>query len=169
MMKHVLVNLVMIYIWSNYVWSQSDTMSMVYRNLDTLKTYSVRLESSFSNGVQVYKVNGVETGKHSYEQFKKQQNNIKICTPCYLMSYNEKNILISEGEQYQDCIVGVWKEYYPNGRVKVQGQCKRNNTADWKSLWDRLLCSRKEGEWIYYNLNGGILKREMYNDNELVE
>jgi antitoxin component YwqK of YwqJK toxin-antitoxin module len=111
----------------------------------------------------------METGKRSYEQYKMLWDNIEICTPCYLKSYDVKNILVSEGEQYQDCTVGIWKEYYPNGRLKIRGQYKRNNTEDWKALYKRNLCEQKDGEWIYYHVNGGIIKREMYKDNVLVE
>lgn len=90
---------------------------------------------------------------------------IKNCKPCILEKYDTNNRLIRRAVQYTDCIVGLYQEYYPNGQMKINGQTKEHASGDWQDV----LCMKMVGEWTYYNLNGSILKKEIWKEGEFIK
>jgi len=142
----------------------------IRKGYDTLKFYSVGLTAQAQTGnAAIYKVNNKVVNKATYDKYKSNWDNIEKCRPCYLKTYNVHDSLIREGLQYEDCAVGDWIEYYPDGKIKVKGHYKENPTGNWDSLYDRGYCSRKDGKWTYYNENGTVIKVENYIDDKLVK
>ena len=78
--------------------------------------------------------------------------------------YNKIEKLAEAGVFYKDCNVGVWKEYYRNGKIKLIGHYKENQKEDWNDIE----CCIKHGKWTYYKRNGKIKKLENYLDGRLL-
>lgn len=143
--------------------------SAPYGKLDTLKYYSVSLSYSNMSGKAIYTLNGKETDAATYQKYKAVWDNINRCTPCYAKTYDINDQLINEGERYQDCQIGQWIEYYPNGAVKLTGEFKINETGNWKNAWDRGYCSRKEGKWAFYDENGNLTRTETWENGKKID
>jgi antitoxin component YwqK of YwqJK toxin-antitoxin module len=61
---------------------------------------------------------------------------------------------------------GKWTEYYESGLIKSVGQYKNYNKESKDLFYDQT----KIGKWEYYNVNGEIEKKELYNSNgKLIE
>jgi hypothetical protein len=158
-------------------FAQTDSAASIYKGLDTITRYHVSLASGpakdcshFDAKYPVkYFVNCKEVSKEVYLKYKEANDRIAECTPCYMKMLDTNGVVVRIAAQYTDCAIGNWTEYYPNGKIKVTGHYKENDTGNWNNLWKRGYCSRKEGDWIYYDENGNIIKREKYKDNELVE
>lgn len=147
---------------------QIDT-GTVYRNLKTEKFYKVGLSFYSDSGQRKYEVNGKEVNKSSYRKYEKTWKNMENCCPCILKSYNENDILIREAVSCTDCGVGYFKEFYPNGQVKLSGRYKENPTGNWDDIWNRGYCNVPDGQWIYYNENGIILYSEYWKDGNFIK
>ena len=154
---------------AGFACAQIDSAQSVYKNLDTLKHYSGNFSAWTLNGVTTYKINDSVVSKASYDKYASTFDNISACTPCYFETYSLDDTLLYSGEQYQDCRVGIWREFYPGGQLKVLGHYRPNPKGKWKNAYDRGFCSVKEGEWIYYNESGEVIKKEMYTNGKLVE
>ncbi len=172
--------LLILFLFFNHLPSigQSDSSNAAYQNLDTLKYYNVSLASGpgkdcahfdFSKIKIKYYVDCKEVSKEVYDKFFNENNRLGDCTPCYLEQLDKNGNSVSLGIQYTDCIVGEWKEFYPDGKVKLIGHYRENKTGNWDDIWKRGYCSVKEGVWIYYDENGSVLKTENYFNNKLVE
>ncbi|MFI5132843.1 MAG: hypothetical protein ACHQEB_00840 [Chitinophagales bacterium] len=84
-------------------------------------------------------------------------------------NYNNKNQLMFEGLRYNDCFIGIFINYWENGKVKTRGQYLQNNTGDWTNLQNRGLCSLQVGEWKEYNETGKLINTYYYDKGELVK
>lgn len=164
-MKNISI-LVLLFVISFSLIAQTKT-STVYSTLDTLESYNVTLRSEKTNNIGRYWVNNKLVDKDTYDKYNKAWDNINLCRPCYLITYDKNDKLIREGVQYTDCRIGIWIEYYSSGEVKLIGHYKENNTGDWIDLWDRSYCSIKNGTWVYYDKYGRIIKSERYINGEL--
>ena len=148
-------------------YSQVNTNKNIYSKLDTIETYNVGLSAETGPGYARYFVNDKQVDKKTYDRYKIPWDNIGKCTPCFLKTYDEENILVSESVQYTDCGVGLWIEYYPNGHIKVIGHYKENDTGNWKDIYKRGYCSVRNGKWTYYDINGNETKIENYKEGKL--
>lgn len=157
--------------------AQKDSAASIYKDLDTIVRYNVNLASGpakdcshFDGNYPVkYFVNCKEVSQAEYLKYKRANDSIKECKPCYMRTLDTNGVLLRTAVQYGDCVVGSWTEYYPDGKIKVSGHYKENDTGNWNNLWKRGYCSRKEGEWIYYDEHGNITKKEKYKDDKLIE
>ncbi len=136
--------------------------SINYTNLDTLKWYEVSL-TYVSYPKPTYLINGREIDEKEYNFYKKNYDNILVCKPCYLKVYDEFDNLLREAVQYMDCFVGLYIDYYPNGNIKTVGQYKENLSANWDKA--SKVCNIKDGIWLYYDINGNLIKKEKYKNN----
>lgn len=141
----------------------------VYRNLKTAKFYSVGLSFHSDSGQKKYEVNDKEVNKSYYRKYEKTWKNMENCCPCILKSYNENDILIKEAVSCTDCGVGYFKEFYPNGQVKLSGRYKENPTGNWDDIWNRGYCNVPDGQWIYYNEKGIVLYSEYWKDGNFIK
>ena len=139
-----------------------------YSDLDTITFYAVSIEYRRSRWPFRYSVDSWPASKKTYSKYNKAYVALAACRPCYVRTYNRNGVLIREGEQYTDCSVGTWVEYHPNGKKRVEGLFRRNQTADWTDIWNRGLCNTKEGVWTYYDVNGIVLERKEYVNGVLV-
>ena len=121
----------------------------LYKNLDTLRTYDVFLEERTTPFGIAYMCNGAEVTKSRYMEMKRFWNAADACQPCLLYTYNNKDQLKYVAYQYENCLCGEYKEYYPEGQLKVEGQFRENLT--------------------YYLENGNVEKIEVYVDGKLKE
>lgn len=135
---------------------------------DSLRTYNVNLSDMMTTFGRKYMANGKEITKEQYEKYKEHWDISEKCRPCRLHTYNENGILQNVALQYTDCLVGSYKEYYPDGKLKVEGQFRSNTSSDWSNLRMRNLCSVKEGEWKYYETSGKLVLVEFYELGKLV-
>jgi hypothetical protein len=147
-------------------YGQSNT---VYKKLKTKEYYSVNSSFTTSNGSSIYRVNGQEVDKTTYEKYHSTWKNMENCCPCILKSYNENDILLREAVSCTDCGVGRFKEFYLNGKIKLTGYYKENPTGKWKDIWDRGYCSVKNSQWTYFKENGDTLYSEFWEDGEFIK
>lgn len=138
----------------------------VYKDLKVKKFYSVATESVVADGKTVYKANGKLISQDKYEMIQASRGNITSCTPCILETYDENDKMVSKSVQYQDCNVGFFISYYPNGRIKTIGHYRENDTDVWEPLWDHGYCV-KHGTWTDYNEKGKPIKIERYDFGNL--
>lgn len=143
-------------------YSQVEMNKSNYGKLDTLKFYDVELENETYHGRTRFWVDKKEVDKKTYDMFDSYWSNVDRCKPCYLKTYEKDGRLTKEGVQYGDCQIGSWIEYYPNGKVKIKGQFKENDTNDWVEIWTKGLCSVKHGMWVHYDNEGNIIGMEKY-------
>jgi antitoxin component YwqK of YwqJK toxin-antitoxin module len=104
-----------------------------------------------------------------YEKYKNTWADMEKCCPCILQSYDENDVLLREKVACTDCGVGAFKEFYPNGQVKIDGQYKENNSGRWDSIYYRSYCNVEAGSWKYYNETGGLLYTEDWENGEFVK
>jgi len=150
------------------VFGQTDS-NTVYKKLKTKKFYSVGLSSQTENGQGTYEVNGKKVNKSAYDKYQSTWKNMENCCPCILKSYNENDILLREAVSCTDCGVGWFKEFYPNGNLKLTGFYKENPTGKWKDIWNRGYCSVKNNQWTYFKENGDTLYSEFWKDGEFIK
>jgi antitoxin component YwqK of YwqJK toxin-antitoxin module len=150
------------------VYCQSDTTTE-YKGLKTKKFYSVSIHFQNKDGKSTYEVNGKKASKAKYDKYHSTWKNMETCCPCILKSYDENDVLLREAVSCQDCNVGSFKEFYPNGKVKLSGQYKENPTGDWKNIQNRGYCSVKEGIWTYFNQKGDTLYSEVWKNGAFIK
>lgn len=107
--------------------------------------------------------------KAVYDKYHAAWKELENCCPCILMTYDKDDVLLTEAVQCTDCFVGYYKEFYPNGRLKLLGHHKENPTNDWNDIFKRGYCGVEDGKWIYYNEDGQIIKIETWKDGSFVE
>ncbi|HZH68694.1 MAG TPA: hypothetical protein VFD65_05790 [Chitinophagales bacterium] len=135
---------------------------------DTISTYDVNLSSSMTTNGRIYFANGKAISKAKYEFYKSNWERVQRCQPCEVSTYNENHELKHIAIQYGDCFVGPFKEFYTNGKVKVEGNFKSITNNDWSSLRLRGLCSTREGEWKHYSPEGKLETIEQYEHGKVV-
>ena len=143
--------------------------STIYKGLERKKFYSVSGSSSTRNDITTYKINDKDVDESTYNKYMSTWKNMETCCPCILESYDENDVLLSESIACTDCGVGWFKEYYPNGKLRLTGQYKENPTGNWKDIWNKQYCNVEAGEWIYYNENGERTYSEFWNDGVFVK
>lgn len=145
--------------------AQNDTIN-IYTNLDTKKYYYVSM-SSQTKGMQPtkYKVNGNYVTKSEYEKFQNTNKSMTSCSPCVLQYYDINDLLLFEAVSYGECEVGDYKEFYPNGLVKVKGHFKENHSDNWNDFD----CSIRDGLWFFYNEKSQIYKIQTWRDGKLID
>lgn len=163
----ILITLICISIFSQVSYSQIDSVNFIYKDIDTLKVYDVDLYYKRVNNTSSYFVNGEKVSKAIYDKYNGNSDNLGNCRPCYLLHYNEKGILVKFAAQYTDCRIGEYKEFFKDGKLKVNGNYLKNPTGNWDDLWKRGYCSVKHGKWEYYNIHGMISKIEYYSYGKL--
>lgn len=148
--------------------TKTDTTKSVYKGLETRKFYRVGYSSSSINGVTTYKLNDNEVSKSTYDKYHDTWKNMETCEPCILMTYDINENLLYKGIQYTDCIVGFWIEYFPNGKVKLIGHYKENESGNWKNSWGIGLC-RPDGAFTYFNESGEELYTEYWKNGQFIK
>ncbi|MGZ3951180.1 MAG: toxin-antitoxin system YwqK family antitoxin [Flavisolibacter sp.] len=165
----VLLTIIIVLLFDNIGYSQMDTGYTIYSRLDTVETTNVGLRSETGPKYARYYVNEKLVDKRTYDNFQYLFDNISKCKPCFLKVYDADERLVRTAEQYIDCPIGSWTEFYPNGKVKLEGQFKRNGKAKWEEQDYRLLCAIKDGKWKYYDEIGNLIKVETYKEGKLLE
>ncbi|MDD2984358.1 MAG: hypothetical protein PHQ74_13315 [Crocinitomicaceae bacterium] len=167
MRQHTLIT-IFLTIAFGQVFGQSGS-STIYKALETKKFYSVRLSSQTTNGKGTYEVNGKKVSKSTYDKYQSTWKNMETCCPCILKSYDENDVLIREAVSCTDCDVGVFKEFYPNGKVKLSGRYKEYPSENWDDIWARGFCSVPDGQWTYFNEKGDTLYSEFWKDGKFIK
>tara|TARA_Y100000768_G_C23963301_1_gene676560 strand:+ start:159 stop:1337 length:1179 start_codon:yes stop_codon:yes gene_type:complete len=92
--------------------------------------------------------------------------------------YNKTGNIEKEHNYINDTLSGSYIEYYPNGKIKVQGLYKQKEGLQVINQWDPgtlgmcnkslpYFLSKKHGIWKFYNQAGELLKVEKYHFGEL--
>ena len=164
-MKYISLLLLLVTVTTSV--AQSD--SSVYKKLETRKFYDVSCEKETRNGKSTYTVNDKKVSKSTYNKYSSTWENMETCCPCILKSYDEHDVLLSEAVSCTDCGVGVFKNYYPNGKVSLTGSYKENPTGDWDNIFYRGYCNVPVGAWTYFDTNGDTLYTEFWQDGEFIK
>lgn len=122
--------------------SKKDTTKSVYKNLKTLKY----IQGDYDNNEKV----------------------MEECTPCILKTYDGNGNLLTKGIEYEDCPCGFWIEYFPNGKVKLTGHYKENESNDWSNALEEGLCKR-DGTFTHFNEKGEKLYSEYWKDGQFIK
>ena len=83
-------------------------------------------------------------------------------------NYDKDNHLLFEALKYNDCFIGYFIDYWPNGSVKTRGQYLQNNTVDWTDLVKRGLCSIKDSVWKTYSDDGRLIGDYTYSKDVII-
>ena len=148
---------------------QVDTTKSVYKNLEVKKFYSVGMSAVSEKGKTTYEIDDKRVDKATYEKYNDTWKNMETCKPCILETFDINEKLLHRAVHYTDCAVGQWIEYYADGKIKMIGHYKENDTGNWKNAYNRGYCSVKHGIWTYFDKNGNTIKTEQYIDNILVK
>jgi len=167
-MRNHTLTIIILTIALGQAFGQSDSTTN-YKGLETKKFYSVGLSSQTTNGKGTYEVNGRKVSKSTYDKYQSTWGNMETCCPCILKSYDENDVLIREAVSCTDCGVGLFKEFYPNGNVKLSGRYKENPSGNWDDIWARGFCSVKDGQWTNFNEKGDTLYSEFWKDGKFIE
>lgn len=167
-MKQLPTTIFIFILFLGEAYGQNDT-GTAYKHLKTKKYYAVDLAFESDSGEACYGINDKRVSRKTYRRYEKTTKNLENCCPCILKSYNENNILVREAVSCMDCGVGFFKDYYPNGQIKLIGQYKENPTGNWDYLWERGYCSVPDGRWLYYNENGTIHYSEYWKDGNFIQ
>lgn len=168
-MKHILFIIVLSILNLEYSFGQNDTNS-AYKKLRTIKYYAVNTyyqktrKKRFLGYNKLYKVNDKLVGRRTYKKYVRKNKKIDNCCPCILKAFDESDTLLWVAVSCTDCIVGWYKLYYRNGKIKVAGQYKENPTKNWKDIYDRGYCNVKHGKWEYFNELGDTIYSEFWNN-----
>lgn len=142
----------------------------VYGSLDTLKAFQQSCYLSNDGGTSIYKVNGVITDSLTYESCQKNYALLKACTPCWLKMYTGGgDTLLYEMVAYGDCGVGAIRQYYPSGKLKLQGSYQESTDWDSTGKLKALDCSIKNGSWVYYKEDGSFWYDETWRNGRFIE
>lgn len=150
--------------------TKSDTFYFIYqgtklkRKLDTMRTYDVFLEERLTPYGVAYMCNGKEVNKDRYYEMRRFWDANGACLPCLLYTFDANDKLKYMAFQYEDCMCGEYKEFYEDGKKKVEGQFKPNESGDWRNRELNSKCNIRVGKWIYYTEDQNTDKIEMYND-----
>lgn len=136
---------------------------------DTISTFDVNLSDYMTTNGRVYMANGKVISKEKHEFYKKNWERVQNCQPCEVYTYNEHHQLKHVAIQFGECLVGPFKEYYTDGKLKIEGNFKSNPGSDWSSLRLRGLCSVREGVWNYYSSTGKLETVETYENGKVVK
>ncbi|MCX6180850.1 MAG: hypothetical protein NT150_02825 [Bacteroidetes bacterium] len=161
--------LILVSLSYSVIFGQVDTTKSVYKNLEVKKFYSGGSSMVTLKGKTIYKVDDKVVDESSYTLYNESWKNMETCKPCVLETYDGNGVLQHKAEQYTDCAVGQWIEYYSDGKIKVIGHFKENDTGNWDKAYERGYCSSKNGVWNYYDKDGTIKKTETYLNNKLLE
>ncbi|MCO5233745.1 MAG: hypothetical protein LC105_12420 [Chitinophagales bacterium] len=137
-------------------------------DIDTVSTYDVNLSDYMTTNGRVFYANGKTISKDKYEFYRESWKKLQECQPCKVYTYNIDGILKHISIQYNECLVNNFVEYYPNGKIKVEGNFKAVENNDWSNLRLRGLCSIREGNWNYYNDNGVLSYIETYENGKVI-
>lgn len=136
--------------------------------IDSISTYDVNLSDYMTTNGRVYLANGKVISKEKYLFYKNNWEKVQQCQPCEVYTYNDQHQLKHVAIQYGECLVGPFKEFYSDGKIKVEGSFKENTSSDWSNLRLRGLCSVRDGEWKYYNISGKLEVIESYQNGKIV-
>lgn len=136
--------------------------------IDSVATYDVNLSDYMTTTGRVYLANGQVISKEKSDFYKESWKKSQNCQPCEVYTYNAKDELKHVVIQYEGCLLGPFKEYYPDGKIKAEGNFKSNSSNDYSNLRLRGLCSVREGLWNYYNESGKLQTIETYENGSLV-
>jgi hypothetical protein len=152
-----------------------ETREYLYKHPEVKKWYNVgtQLTTNKDNTV-TYTVDGKVSNKETYEKYHNNYDDLETCCPCLLQRYNNKDELISEMVSCTDCPIGSYKEFYPGGKIIVQGQYMENTSGIWPEYGGdyqdiSFECAVKTGEWTYRDEQGNILYREFWNAGEFIK
>ena len=169
MKKHSLLLLLFAFIYLPF-FGQSDSTT-IYKKLTTKKMYSVGLSFQTIRGKSIYKLDGKKISKSTYDKYKPDWKNFESCCPCLLKYYDKNDNLLREIVSCTDCGVGDFKEFFPNGNVKLSGKYKENNSGNWelRTIQSRGYCSVPNGKWTYFNEKGDTLYSEFWENGAFIK
>lgn len=148
------------------------------QNIDTIKYYKVpgSLYYSIIGTDTVAKLNGNPISIKEY--LKIENTNCRLWGSCegqqdssdlyFVNTYDlDENLLYCTYQLGpEEIFFGPYKEYYKNGKIKIEGQYMFYGT-DRKQYENRKHWNNKTGEWKYYNEDGKLIKKRKFKNGHL--
>lgn len=112
--------------------------------------------------------------------YKASPNSIE-CVDCYSVNYYDSTFTQYTIAHFHETRTGVWNFYYPNGKLKMQGEYSPKVHEEFSSLMLLQNCNflmgpsgvgvhfLEHGPWIYYNEYGEITNRKWYYQGRLIQ
>lgn len=151
-----------------HILTDKEVCAQDFTRFDTISTYDVNLTDYLTTNGRVYLANGKVITKEKHDFYKNNWEHTQKCQPCEVYTYNEHDQLKHVAVQYGECLLGPFKEYYADGKIKVEGNFKSNPGNDWSALRARGLCSVREGVWNYYSVHGKLESVETYQNGRMI-
>jgi len=114
---------------------------------------------------------GIMAGKSKDDNFTYKKTIVNGLEEGHAWFYENKNILVSEGEYSQGIENGKWIWYYSNGQIKAEGYYENGVGSGMWKYWDESGHIEREGEiengkekgkWLYYNDFGNVSTTRIY-------
>lgn len=167
-----------IFILSFFIGIVTVANAQVPANIDTIKEYTYK-------GLLRFGMNGTDTactldGKPIADSLyrKIEKANCKLWGKCrkkdehlfFVNTFDLKERLLYSAYRISSKPVffGPYKEFYPNGQLKVEGAYQIYGT-NWARYEEMKYQNIKTGEWKYYKKNGKVEKTEVYKNGVLTE
>jgi hypothetical protein len=129
------------------------------------------MPTSYAN-LQVIKQHSIKTDRMSRsesQRYQEEQADLSNCLPCIVQYMDRNDNIFLEGIFYTDACVGWFKEYYPNGKLKLQGQYTENTSGNWNTVFAEGNIHKQNGQWIYYDESGAFHHVEYWNNGEFIK
>lgn len=139
--------------------------------IDTFKTYQVSV-LVIGKGEKIDYI--IDNRSVTYKVYKKVMAKLNKSNQItrkgkfyYNKSYNLKDVLLSEGHCFNECMIGYHKTYHLNGKVASEGFYLEPN-FEYKEL-PNSFCSLREGLWKFYDKEGKVIKETVYKNGKIID
>ncbi len=148
--------------------SQSE-ISTTYKDLEIMQSHQFFIEQRVEDNETTYALDGKKTSARKYKKYKREFDNLDNCRPCIIQYLDSNDNITTEGIFYGDAIVGWIKEYYPNGKLKLQRQYTENTSGNWDAFFANGNLPKENGTWKYYDENGAFHHNEYWENGEFIK
>lgn len=102
------------------------------------------------------------------------------CIDCFTINHYDSSLIQYTKAHYNEIRTGIWKYYYPNGHLKMEGEYSPKIHEDRSSFMLAKGCNSvmgpvgigiqflEHGPWSYYNEFGEITNRKWYYQGRLI-
>lgn len=135
----VLIAFILCFTHDNLLAQTSDSTQ---NTVDTLVFYRINYSLTRQNGERIYKINDKVVSKAAFDTIASANRRKQECNPCYALTKNAENMLISEGIYYHDC----------NGKNGLEKKEVIIETETIKQKKVQITTnSCRDGKWLFYH------------------
>ncbi|MCH2232539.1 MAG: hypothetical protein MK105_19535 [Crocinitomicaceae bacterium] len=144
-------------------YGQTDTVKYYYHFTETRQF----LDKDGVERIEYY-VDSRKSSKSEYEKANKECSFDKLinCNGCYLMCYNDRRVLISEGVFKDENLFGKYIRYYDSGELKSIIHYKEYDST---KIFNLDSVGLIDGDKLVYDKKGRLILHETYSNGKLVK